>query len=833
MGRRVALVLGIAAVIVLVVAEVAYSLRAFQSPPAVPAEAVTESRLVALVAGGSLPEDIAARLAKFGVAFQPDNAYRTLIQSAGADAKVLAALEHAKFVPPPANTPKEKPVDAKGLQSLASAGPLIAQKKYDDAARAVNDAISAGVPDADCAFVMSEALRQREDFQQAYQVYGKLLDDSPSFPEAQVKLAYVDYRFGDEQDALRLAKAALASGAGGAEAHKNAGAALEGMGKSEAAKQEYQAALALKPDYVAVLYDLGNLARETRHFDEAVAYYKQAIALDPNEPEVHHNLGIAYDQMGQKDVAVREFREAKRLDPTSIESRNSLGKELLANNDAPAAAAEFKELVDLYPNSSICHDCYGSALFRTWDFDGAEKQFNIALQLDPDNTWAYLGLGNIREEQKRYDEALTYYKKSYEADPTRADAYVGEGRVLMTQQKFPEAVAVLKEGVAQRPDFAKLHELLAQAMAATGDKSASAAAIDEGKASVALDPNNIQTILHLASDYEKSGDWVSAMVEYRKASLAAASQDVRGKVYYRDETPEKVQQAYADAQKRYETHLNALRAAGKSDEAAALEAKLKSATAAPGIAEQVDEAMKAGHDADQVRNFAEAVTDFKRAVDLADKMQPHDARLFTALDKLGNNEMGQDNVAAQAAYEREFKVACELYGANSGSAAQALQSLARFETFTHNYPSAEHHYFQAVDIATHNFGEGSMESAKAIMLAASVYVAQKDYAKAEPYVLRAVHSEEGILGKDSMDLAMPLSQECYLYDQWGKSKETDACDQHLLSILEKQFGKDTPSLAPILMSDAKALRALGRTSDADAMEKRVAAIRAQSMSPPN
>jgi hypothetical protein len=53
----------------------------------------------------------------------------------------------------------------------------------------------------------------------------------------------------------------------------------------------------------------------------------------------------------------------------------------------------------------------------------------------------------------------------------------------------------------------------------------------------------------------------------------------------------------------------------------------------------------------------------------------------------------------------------------------------------------------------------------------------------------------------------------------------------MLPILEKQYGKNSPVEVSILTKDAKVLRGLGRDSDADAMEKRVAAIRAATMTP--
>jgi tetratricopeptide (TPR) repeat protein len=824
MGRRVTVGIGVAVAILFLVAGIAFCFRVIHAAETAAAEPVTQSRLVALVSGNALPEDVAARIQNFGLAFTPDPAYHRLLQSAGADPRILTALDTAKVSQ---NATSSAPLDRASLQRLADAGPLLAQKKYEDAASAVSDAMAKGVPESDCGFVMGEILRQREDFPQARAVYAKLSEESRNFPEAQVKLSYVMYRFDDSEEALRLAKAALASGAGGAEAHKNAGLALEAMRKIDASTAEYNEALRLKPDYMSVWLDMGNLNRDQGRLNDAVENYKHAIALSPDENLAHYNLGVAYGDLGQPDNAIHEYREAKRLNPANLAARENLAMELLHRNSIQEAVAEFQELAAMNPGSALCHDCYGTALFDARDFDGAETEWTYAEKIDASDGRPHLGIGAIREEQKRYDEAVAEYRTATKLDPTLADPYAGAGRVLIAQHKFAEAAQVLREGLTRRPDGAPLHELLAQALAGAGGEFSSA--IGEDRASLALDPKNVQTMLHLAADYERNGDWVNALEEYKQAARIDSAQDTRGKIIRTDQL--NAEREFESAQKRWDANLASLRANGKSNDADALVAKLKTATETPALSQQLDEAMKAGADADQVRNFSAALADYQRAVELADKLQPDDQRLITSLDKLGNNAMGQDNVAAQAAYEREYKAACERNGPDSGSAEQALQSLARLETFTHNYASAERHYFRAVEIANHTFGEGSMESAKAILTASGVYLARKDYLKAEPYILRAERSEEAILGSDSPDLVTPLSQECYLYDQWGKSKETDACDQHLLAILQKQYGKDTPFTVPILASDAKALRALGRRSDADAVERRVAVIRASTIKP--
>src|SRR5260370_8143507 len=55
-----------------------------------------KSELLALVAAGVLPENTAYEIRSKGLSFVPDKSYRALLKSAGADAKVFAALDSAK-----------------------------------------------------------------------------------------------------------------------------------------------------------------------------------------------------------------------------------------------------------------------------------------------------------------------------------------------------------------------------------------------------------------------------------------------------------------------------------------------------------------------------------------------------------------------------------------------------------------------------------------------------------------------------------------------------------------------------------------------------------------
>ena len=351
--------------------------------------------------------------------------------------------------------------------------------------------------------------------------------------------------------------------------------------------------------------------------------------------------------------------------------------------------------------------------------------------------------------------------------------------------------------------------MYAQALLESGN---STAAVNEFQQTIALWPGQIPVMMELAEALEKKGDWAESLEKYHKAALLDASADYRTKITRMDAANPQIE--YKKAQERLELHIAALKSGGKSAEAVALEARVHNMGAAPNLSEKIDAAMQAGVQANQQRHFDEALKHFQDAGELAEKMQPHDQRLVTALDHVGNEYLGQDPAAAEAAYERELKVSEEIFGVRSANTAMPLQSLGRNALMQHDYAAAEKFYFREVDVNEKVYGEGSDRVAASLLDAASVYIMRKNYGKAEPYILRAVHIDESLDGPDGINLLMPLTSACNLYDKWGKPDKLEPYIRQLLAVAEKQFGPTSPQLAPALTLEARTLRSLGRAKEA-------------------
>jgi len=780
--------------------------------------ALKSTELLALVAGNALSENVVHEITSRGVAFRLTDTYLSQLSDAGADAPILSALGKATVTAPPESS-ESKP-SSELLQHLADAGKLMRAQQYQGAAQELDSALqSGGGPEA--AFMMGELLRRQEQWPMSAAVFAQLVSQNPDFPEAHTKYSYLLYRMGDSEGGLRQAKAALARTPDNAEAHKNAGLALQVARKFDAAAAEFQEALRIKPDYQSVRYDLGLLLYEKGDLDGSIGEYKKAITLDPNVADVHNNLGLAYHDKGDFVSAIREYREAKRLNPKDLQVRQNLGSSLISANLSAQAVVEFRELEAMAPDSSICHLCMAGALHGTGDLQGAVQELNKAAELDPSDPAPHIHLGEIHEEQNLFDAALAEYRLALQLDENSEEAHRNCGRVLLILKNPGGAAQELKLAEDLNPSDAFSHDLYGQALLGSGHPDA---AMDEFKQALSLDPSLFQVQLELASVYEKKGDWATAIVLYRQAAATDATINSHGSAV-RIDTPES-QVEYKAAQNRLNAHLADLKAAGRSAEAASLEASIASMQASSGLSEKLNLAMQAGFEAHSKQQFDEARRDYGQAVDLAEKLQPHDQRLASALDYLGREYLGQDFTKADEAFSHELKVVEELYGPQSPNIAGPLQSLGGSAFTQKNYAAAQKYYLRALEANEKGYGEMSTQVAMSLMPLAQMFYMQTRYDQAEPYLLRAVRIYDSPPLKGDNMAMMPVDALAHLYETWGKPEKAQPLEQRIITTIEGLYGPDSRFLVPVLTRQAQSLRSLGRRDDAAQIDKRIQTIQA-------
>jgi len=136
-------------------------------------------------------------------------------------------------------------------------------------------------------------------------------------------------------------EASLADG-GSCDLRARQAALLDGLGRTEAAKQVYLGILADAPDHAATLNAFGGLLHRTGYRTAARTVFAQAVACHPGCPEARVNLANALRVAGEPDAAHAHFAAALAADPLHARAHQGLGDLLAERGDQDGAAYHWR-----------------------------------------------------------------------------------------------------------------------------------------------------------------------------------------------------------------------------------------------------------------------------------------------------------------------------------------------------------------------------------------------------------------------------------------------------------------------------------------------------------
>ena len=143
--------------------------------------------------------------------------------------------------------------------------------------------------------------------------------------ETQIKSVIALYSNGQIQEALDAIDTLTKDYPNEPLLYNISGVCYKAIGQLDAAVKSFKKALAIKPDYTEVNYNLGVTLKELGQLDAAVKSYEKAVALKPDYVDAHYNLGNALKELGQLDEAVKSYEKALTLKPDFAEAHNNLG----------------------------------------------------------------------------------------------------------------------------------------------------------------------------------------------------------------------------------------------------------------------------------------------------------------------------------------------------------------------------------------------------------------------------------------------------------------------------------------------------------------------------
>lgn len=238
------------------------------------------------------------------------------------------------------------------------------------------------------------------------------------------------------------------------------------LNRLEDARENFKAALVIDEGSAAALYGLGQVALSQRSYAEAVSYFEKAVAQTPGANRIHYSLAMAHRGLGNTEKATAHLA---RQGPVGVRASDPLvdglqdlikgerihlirGKLALESRRYAEAADEFRKAIAANRDSMPAHVNLGAVLTQSGDLKGAAEQFEEALRIDPKNTNAHYNLAILLASENKLGPAIVHLQSVLSVDPNDLNARFLLAQDLMKSGRLDEALGEFSRVVEADPN---------------------------------------------------------------------------------------------------------------------------------------------------------------------------------------------------------------------------------------------------------------------------------------------------------------------------------------------------------------------------------------------
>jgi tetratricopeptide (TPR) repeat protein len=156
-------------------------------------------------------------------------------------------------------------------------------------------------------------------------------------------------------------------------------------------------------------------------YDHAREEFQAALRLRPGDPELIFNLGKCYERLGQTKQAVQIYQDCLQHDAYHTECRHALTVLLVHNGEQGEAQRLVQNWLCCAYRRADAYAEDGWLYRQAGDPIKAVKRFQQAIDLDPYNNRALVELAEIYEEMHYPERALQLYEQALAVKPEQSD----------------------------------------------------------------------------------------------------------------------------------------------------------------------------------------------------------------------------------------------------------------------------------------------------------------------------------------------------------------------------------------------------------------------------
>lgn len=243
----------------------------------------------------------------------------------------------------------------------------------------------------------------------------------------------------------------------------NQGAKSYEAGEYEAALNEFEKALIVKPTDTLATFYAGVAAQNAGDIDEAVSYFYKYEEMG-NPDEQIYNMLITYELSKENDEkALAMIEKAQNKFPENVDFTKHKYQILLKQGKTEEAIAGLEDAVKAEPNNPDLHYNIGALNEELKNRDAAVKAYEKALEIDPNHKNASYNLAVIY-----YDRAADLIREANELGISAADKKKHKELTTEADAKFKEALPYIEKAQSLTPEDRSLIQILMVAYDRTG-----------------------------------------------------------------------------------------------------------------------------------------------------------------------------------------------------------------------------------------------------------------------------------------------------------------------------------------------------------------------------
>ncbi len=232
------------------------------------------------------------------------------------------------------------------------------------------------------AFAEAMDLHKNGRFEEAKEIYNKILKVDASEPNAHHLISLIFMAEGNLDDAKSHIELAIAKAPEQAMFHSNYGAILHSMGDLKGSVKELKKSLKIDKKLFQSMYSLGIVYTDMQQYEKAIENYLNALEINPSSAEAHNNIANLFSSLNNPE-AEYHYKKTIELLPNEAYPLLNMANFLIKNGRFKDSIPLLKDLLDRGEESKEVYNSLGVAYKGIDDNENAKSMFNEALRVDP------------------------------------------------------------------------------------------------------------------------------------------------------------------------------------------------------------------------------------------------------------------------------------------------------------------------------------------------------------------------------------------------------------------------------------------------------------------